>query len=231
MQTLIFGSCRVKRFRAHLKNSITKKKFDICQHHLHNPYEILQIIQWLSAGNFDLAKSHDRFHNEIATRTNNDVDNYYENLSQKFLHSDRIAIEISSIKRLVKTSNNSIIDCNLTSVSHLRKNNPEEIDSITESIPNYKDFFSAIKSIKEATHNKELIIIPHYSWDNNGTPLQSRSKLRQYIAESCNTLGINIIDPDPCISKFKERNKICIDSSHYTERFEQILARFISKNI
>lgn len=231
MKTLIFGSCRVKRFRAHLRDQEQKSLFSICQHHLHNPYEVLQILKWVDSGNFSEAMTHGRLHNEIETRINNISLQYYEHLAEDYRSCDRIIIELSSIKRLTYSDHQASIDCNLTSFSHLRKLDDPITQNINETILKSNDFLTAVEGIVKVVGNKTLIIVPHYSWSDNGLQLRSRETLRNFVYKCGGELGLHILDPDFYIQKFKERKLVCIDSSHYTEKFEKLIAKFASRKL
>ena len=103
MYTFFIGSCRVKRFRMFISEPELKKSIGICQHHVHNSFETEQLLNWIVSGDFSEAELFYNFHNSMSTGQMNLPDNYYLNLKQSFEKSDRIFIEISSLK--LKSSN------------------------------------------------------------------------------------------------------------------------------
>ena len=228
MYTFIIGSCRVKRFRAFISDPEIKKSIGICQHHLHNPYEIEQLLNWLVSGDFSEAELFSDFHNEISTRKKKLPDNYYFNLKKSFEKSDRIYIEISSLKRCILKINEKKYDCNLTSIAHLHKNKSNLVDHIEMSVTSFNDFFASLANIREIVKHKQLIVVPHYSWKTGNKNIESRDLGRKYVLESCRLLNIPVIDPDACIAKLGD-NLTCIDSSHYTKKFEKLIALFYSR--
>lgn len=232
MKTIIFGSCRVKRFRAYITNKEQKNDLKICQHHLHNPFEVEQLLNWIvnpNEGSIDFEEK-SILHNEIYTRKMVLQNDYYSNIKKSFEQSERVIIEISSAKRTLVEINNTKYDCNLTSIAHLKKINPNLIENISESSTGFEEFKNSIYKIKCLIGDKKLIIVPHYSWISNGIPLKSRAMLRDYVKESCRLLNLTFLDPD---ESFKKINKslACIDSSHYTPRFERIISKYYLKKL
>ena len=228
----IVGSCRVKRFRAYLTPE-ERKNIEICPHHLHNPFEIQQIIGWLS-GSYSISdiqiEETSPYHNEIFTRKQRLPKNYYKNLQEKYAEADCLVIEVSSTKRLTIDIGRQVFDCNLTSVSYLKKNNLALVNMLTETNPCVEEFFGALRNIRTLTADKQLFVVPHFSWSVDSSPLRSRQILRDRVLESCKTLDITVLDPDICLARYP-RSLMVIDSSHYTHKFERLIAKYYIKSL
>lgn len=205
-----------------------RKSIGICEHHLHNPFEAEQLLNWLVNGDFSEADEFSAFHNSMSTRQIKSADHYYLNLKKSFDASERIYIEISSLKRYILKANEKNIECNHTSIEYLRKNNSNLIDQLETCVSSFDEFFVSLANIKEIVKHKQLIVVPHYSWKTDGKSISSRDLVRKYVFDSCQLLNIPIIDPDVCLLKLGNI-LTCIDSSHYTVKFEKLIALFYSK--
>jgi hypothetical protein len=228
MYTFIIGSCRVKRFRMFISDSEIKKSIGICQHHVHNPFEIEQLLNWIVSGDFSEAELFYNFHNSISTEKIKLPDDYYTNVKKSFEMADRIYIEISGLKRFNLKVNEKKYECNQTAIEYLQKNKSTLVDQVETQISTPDDIFVSLANIREIVKHKQLIVVPHYSWKTGDKAMESRDLLRKYVVEGCRALNIPIVDPDACISKLG-KNLACIDSSHYTIRFEKLIALFYSK--
>lgn len=227
---LIFGSCRVKRFRAHLTKN-EAKNIRICQHHIHNAFEAKQIINWAESGDFDCAIKYNKIHNEIFARNNSiDSSKYYENLRKSFKESDAIAVEVSSLKRNIFTFEGElVIDGNLTALKYISEEFIEGAKRINQK-SSQRDITDALAAIKEICKNKILILIPHYSWNTHQGPLSDRKELREVLLAACNDLDILLLDPDQIIRLYGQE-RACTSSAHYSKGFERVLSRAFKKGI
>jgi hypothetical protein len=211
-----------------ISDSELKKSIGICEHHVHNSFEIEQLLNWLVSGDFSEAELFYNFHNSISASKEKLPDDYYINLKKSFERSDRIYIEISSLKRFILKVNEKKHECSQTAIGYLQKSNSNLADQINTQISNFDEFFVSLSNIREMVKHKQLIVVPHYSWKTVDKSMESRDLLRKYIVDGCRLLNIPILDPDACISKLGN-NLTCIDSSHYTIRFEKLIALFYAK--
>jgi len=189
----------------------------------HDPGTILQEIKVIHN---ELSISEDKYNLIYYSLYKQDIINnktkFYSDLYNKFVKSDFILIELTTIKTIL--CDNIYVD-----IIQSRRNNSENVKLYykDDEIIFEKNIIKLIEFVK--SKKKKIFIIGHiYSNKWKVKKLERRIILNQILEKVCNKFNVKFFNPSILLDKYSEK-ELLIDSSHYTKKGTKVYGNTLMK--
>lgn len=239
--TLLIGTCRIKRMLAFMDESLKPSFFQISTH-THYCAETKQMLEYIQGSKLPeelLGVIIDDI-NVGKLNSYTEVNKWRENTLADLNKSEKVIIEISSLKNFLLrakpyffgnlTALKSIIGTN----SRIAKFIPQdklkmEFSDLKPVLSTENQIIEIMKEIKLLLPNKQILWLSHFRYiiNKKDIEIEERLKLSKWVKNGSKLLGDDYFDQTVIVDKLGVKNAL-IDSSHYSEEAERLMALVIS---